>query len=173
MWLAALLGEAVMDVPSMFEPVWLARDVGASQSMVAVHAGVELVVALVGLALPDRLLSRFDARTILTAACVSSLLAYPVWLLVPGVAAKLVLIVPLTLAVTPIWPVVRARALGAVAGRGGMVMAIASLYGALPLAALFGWLAGRLGFTPVMLVAHTAATLVILATVRRSARPAR
>ncbi|HVM12738.1 MAG TPA: MFS transporter [Egibacteraceae bacterium] len=167
-WLVALLGETLMDIPALFEPVWLAGDVGASQSMVAVHAFVQMATALVGLALLDRWLPRYGPRRILTAACVANLLAYPAWLLVPGVAAKLVLVVPVTLAVTPVWPLVRARALMAVAGRGGTVMAITSLYGVLPLPALFGWSGGRVGLTPTMIAVHTTATLVILAAVRRA-----
>jgi hypothetical protein len=166
-WLGALLAEALMDIPVLFTPVWLASDAGASQPMVAVHAAVELATALVGLALLDRWLQRHDARTILTAACLAGLLAYPAWLLVPGVAGKVLLAIPLTLAVTPVWPLVRARALAAVPGRGGMVLALTSLYGALPLAALFGWVGGRVGLAPAMLVVHTGATLAILVLVRR------
>jgi MFS family permease len=168
-WLLALLGDALAEVPRLFEPVWLGADVGASQSMVAVHAAVELAASLVGLALLDRWVERHDARTILAVACGANLLVYPVWLLVPGVAAKIALVVPLALTVAPVWPLVRARALKAVPNRGGMVLAITSLYGLLPLAAAFGWVGARVGLTPAMLVVHTAATLGILLTVRRRA----
>lgn len=86
------------------------------------------LLALVGLALLERWLRRHDAAWILTAACLAGLLAYPLWLLAPSVAAKVALVVPLTLAVTPVWPLVRARAWAAMPDRAaGMVLAIASL----------------------------------------------
>ncbi|HSJ44479.1 MAG TPA: MFS transporter [Euzebyales bacterium] len=166
-WLLALLGDAVAEVPTLFEPVWLGGEVGASQSMVAVHAAVELAASVVGLALLDRWVQRHDARRILTVACAANVLIYPVWLLVPGVTAKVVLAVPLALTVAPVWPLVRARALKAVPNRGGMVLAITSLYGVLPLAAAFGWVGARVGLTPTMLVVHVTATLGILLAVRR------
>jgi MFS family permease len=166
-WLLALLGDALAEVPALFEPVWLGGDVGASQSMVAVHAAVELAASLVGLTLLDRWVQRHDARTILTVACGANLLVYPVWLLVPGVTVKIMLVVPLALTVAPVWPLVRARAFMAVPNRGGMVLAITSLYGLLPLAAAFGWVSARAGLTPTMLVVHMAATIGILLVVRR------
>ena len=166
-WLLALFGDAVVEIPALFEPVWLGGDVGASQSMVAVHVAVELTASLVGLALLDRWIQRHDVGTILTVACLANLAIYPVWLLVPGVVAKIVLVVPLALTIAPVWPLVRARALRAVPNRGGMVLAITSLYGLLPLAGAFGWVGARVGLTPTMFVVHMAATLGILLTVRR------
>lgn len=166
-WLLALLGDALVEIPALFEPVWLGGDVGASQSMVAVHAAVELAASLVGLALLDRWVQRHEARTILTVACLANLAIYPAWLLVPGVTAKIVLVVPLALATAPVWPLVRARALRAVPSRGGMVLAITSLYGLLPLAAAFGWISARVGLAPSMLVVHMTATLGILLAIRR------
>ena len=166
-WLLALFGETLMAVPALFVPVWLAGDVGASQGAVAVHVGVELAASLVGLALVDRWLQRWDARAILTTAAVAALVAYPVWLLAPGITARIVLVVPLTLATTPVWPLARARALAAVPGRGGAALGVTSLFGALPLTALVGWLGDLVGLAPVMLVMHTTATLLILLTLRR------
>lgn len=169
-WLVALLCETLIEIPGMFEPVWLGRDVGAPQSLVAVHAAVELSAALGGLVLLDRWLRRHDAQTILTIVSIANLVLYPAWLLVPGIWAKIVLSVPLALAIAPVWPLARARVLAAVPGRGGMVMAITSLYGVLPLTALFGWVSGRVGLTPSMFAVHMTATLAILATMRRRRR---
>lgn len=168
-WLITLFGETLMEAPLLFVPVWLAGDVGASQAAVAVHVGVELAASLVGLVLVDRLLRRWDARMILTASAVAALVAFPVWLLVPGITAKIVLIVPLTLAVTPVWPLARARALAAAPGRGGAVLAVTSLFGVVPLTALVGWLGEGVGLGPVMWAMHTVAALLILLTVHRRA----
>ena len=169
LWIAALFAEMVADTPALFEPVWLAGDVGASQTLVAVHAGVELAASLVGLALLDRWLRHHSARSALTAACVANLLIYPVWLAVPGVVAKIVLVVPLAVTVAPIWPLVRARALAAVPGRGGVVMALTSVFGVLPLAGLFGWVSAQVGLTPTMLAVTMAGTLAIVLIVRARA----
>lgn len=174
MWLVALFGESLMDVWWLFTPVWLARDVGASQASVAVHTAVALAASLVGLLLLDRWLERYDARAILLAACATGLFVFPAWLLVPGVGLKIAAIVPLTLAVTPIWPIARARALAAAPGRGGMVLALTSLYGVVPIAAAVGWVGDRVGLAPTMAAVHTVGTLLILATVHRphvAARP--
>lgn len=166
-WLLAMLGDALVEIPALFEPVWLGGEVGASQSLVAVHAAVEMAASLIGLAWLDRWIQRHDARTILTVACLADLAIYPAWLLVPGTAAKIVLVVPLALAIAPVWPLVRARALKAVPNRGGMVLAITSLYGLLPLAAGFGWVSARVGLAPSMFAVHMTATFGILLTVRR------
>ena len=166
-WLLALLGDALVEIPALFEPVWLGGEVGASQSLVAVHAAVEMAASLIGLAWLDRWVQRHDARAILTVACLANLALYPVWLLVPDPAAKVVLVVPLALAMAPVWPLVRARALKAVPNRGGMVLAVTSLYGLLPLAALFGWVSARVGLTASMFAVHMTATFGILLAVRR------
>lgn len=166
-WLAALFGETLLDVPALFVPVWLAGDVGATPAQVALHAVVELATALAGLAVLDRALRRLDGRTILAVSCAASLAAYPVWLFAPGLTAKLLLVVPVTLAVTPVWPLVRARAFAAVPGRQGAVLCITSLFGVLPLAALLGWLGSRVGLGAGMLVMHTAATLLVLVVATR------
>jgi predicted MFS family arabinose efflux permease len=166
-WLAALLGDAVVEIPALFTPVWLGGEIGASQAMVAVHAAVELAASLVGLLLLDRWVQQHDARAILTVAGIANLVVYPVWLFVPGVLSKIVLVVPLAIAMAPVWPLVRARALKAAPNRGGMVLAITSLYGLLPLAALFGWFSARVGLTSAMFAVHMTATLGILVTIQQ------
>jgi fucose permease len=168
LWLLALFGDALIEVPALFEPVWLGGDIGASQSLVAVHVAVEMAASLVGLALLDRWLRRHDARTILVASSVAHLVIYPLWLAVPGIVAKTVVVVPLAITIAPVWPLARARALAALPGRGGAVLAVTSLYGVLPLAAAFGWVSARVGLAPTMFVVTTVATLGILATARRS-----
>jgi MFS family permease len=172
LWLLALLGDALLEIPALFAPVWLGGDVGASQAMVAVHVAVELAASLVGLALLDGWLQRRDARTILIVSLVAHLVLYPVWLVVPGIVAKTVVVVPLAIAIAPVWPLARARALAAIPGRGGAVLAVTSLYGLLPLAAGFGWISARAGLAPTMFAVTTVATLGILVTVRRSVRAA-
>ena len=91
-------------------------------------------------------------------AAVANLAVYPVWLFVPGVVAKIVFVVPLALAAAPVWPLARARALAAVPGRGGAIMALLALIGVLPLTALFGWIGARTGLAPAMFAVHMIAT---------------
>jgi predicted MFS family arabinose efflux permease len=167
LWLLALFGDALIEIPTLFEPVWLGGDVGASQALVAVHAAVQLVASLVGLALLDRWLRRHDARSILITSSLAHLVLYPVWLAVPGIVAKTVVVIPLAITIAPLWQLARARALAALPGRGGAVLAVTSLYGLLPLAAAFGLVSARVGLAPTMFTVTTVATLGILATVRR------
>lgn len=149
-WLAALLLHELLDLPDLFEPVWLSGVVGVSQSLIAVHTTVGLAATIVSLVVLDRWLERADAAHVLTRCCLASLVVYPAWLFVPGYAAKLILVVPRNAVLAPLWPILRSRALASVPGRAGTVSAITSLMGLVPLAAAFGWSAERMGLTMTM-----------------------
>lgn len=164
-WIVALLLIEVLDSPEVFEPVWLGAVVGASQTLVAVHVATGLTAGLVALVLLDRWLAEHDARPVLLAGCVASLILYPAWLLAPGFTAKLALVVLRDAAMAPVWPILHARALAAVPGRGGAVTAVTALVGLLPLHAAFGWLAERVGLTASMMAVHVTATAGLLALV--------
>ena len=71
------------------------------------------------------------------------------------------------LAMPPLWPILRSRALAATPGTAGTVSALSSLSGLLPLASSLGWIASRAGLTATMLVT-TAVALLALLTVARS-----
>jgi MFS transporter, FSR family, fosmidomycin resistance protein len=170
LWLAALLVQEVLGLSELFEPVWLRSDVGASQTLVATHVAVGTAASLVALLALDRLLVRFGSLPVLVGACVGSAVLYPAWLLAPGVALKLVLVVPRNAAMAPLWPILRSRSLAAVPGAGGTTSALYSLLGLVPLQAAFGWAGSRVGLTSTMLTVHLAATGVLALLVARLGR---
>lgn len=169
-WVGALLLLEVFEPAEVFEPVWLRDVVGVSQSLVAVHVAAGLVASLVTLVLLDRWLARHDGMTVLVVSALATLVLHPAWLLVPGFAAKLGLVVLRQAAAAPLWPILHSRALAAVPGRAGAVSAVTALIGVLPLHAAFGWLADRVGLTSGMLWVHLVATVGLLALFRSAAR---
>ncbi len=172
LWIGLLLLEGVVDVPVLFQPVWLREEVGMSQAMVGAHVLVELVASLAGLLLLDRLLVRHDGGTVLRGALLLTALLYPSWLLVPGVTTRFVLAVPLTVAKAPIWPILRGRALASVPGGSGSVAAVTALLGLVPLSLGFGWLAARVGLTGALLAGHLVPIGLMLALLRGPGRAA-
>ena len=169
-WLLALLLHELLDLPELFEPIWLRDVVGASQSLVAVHVALGLAATLVGLLLVDRWLVRRDAERLLLGSLAATVVLYPLWLVTPGIVARLVLVVPRNLVMAPLWPILRSRALAATPGTAGTVSAISSLTGLVPLAAAFSWAAGRWGLTGTMLAVTLGAVAALLAVLGR--RPA-
>jgi MFS family permease len=161
LWLAALVVQELLGLSERFEPVWLRDVVGASQPLVAVHVAAGMVASLVTLLALDRLLLRFGTVPLLVASCVATLVLYPAWLLVPGYAAKLLLVVPRDAAMAPLWPILRSRTLAAVPGASGTTSALYSLLGFVPLQAAFGWAASSVGLTPTMGVVHIGATIAL------------
>ena len=170
LWLAALVLQEVLGLSELFEPVWLQDTVGASQPLVAVHVAVGMAATLVGLLLLDRLLVRYRSTAILLVASLATAVLYPAWLLAPGIALKLLLVVPRNLAIAPLWPILRSRSLAAIPGVGGATTSLYSLLGLLPLQAAFGWAASQVGLTSTMLTVHLAATAALVLLVRRLGR---
>jgi MFS family permease len=168
LWIGLLVLEGVLDVPVLFQPLWLADVVGMGQGLVGAHVTVELVASLIGLVFLERVLVRRDGGDLLRASLVATAVLYPTWLLVPGVASRFVLAVPLTIVRAPVWPLLRGRALASVPGGAGTVSALTSLFGLVPVALVFGWFAGRVGLTTALLVGHLVPIAVMLALLARS-----
>jgi len=161
-WLFALLVHELLDLPELFEPIWLRDVLGVSQSLVAVHVGIGLVATLAGLVWLDRWLVRRAAEPLLLASIVGTAVLYPLWLLSPGVATRFWLVLPRNLVMAPLWPILRSRALAATPGTAGTVSALSSLTGLVPLAAAFSWSAGRWGLTGTMLAVLLGAVALLL-----------
>lgn len=160
-WLAALLLHELLDLPELFEPIWLRDVVGVSQSLVAVHVTVGMVATFVSLLLMDRWLRRWDGERVLLACSLATLLLYPLWLSAPAYFARLLLVIPRNAVLAPLWPILRSRALASVPGRAGTITALTSLLGLLPLSAAYGWLAGELGLSASMLMVTVGAALAV------------
>lgn len=168
LWIGLLVLEGVVDVPVLFQPLWLADVVGMGQGLVGAHVTVELLASLAGLLVLERVLVRRDGRAVLLASLVATAVLYPAWLLVPGVVSRFVLAVPMTAVRAPVWPILRGRALASVPGGAGTVSAVTALLGLLPIALAFGWFAGRVGLTTALLVGHLVPITIMLTLLARS-----
>lgn len=171
-WAGTLVLVEMLTLNEVFEPVHLAGVAGLSQALVGVHVAVATAASLVALLVLDRWLSTHDAGPVLVASATATLVTYPVWLAVPGAAAKIAVAVVHEAAAAPLWPLLHARALAAVPGRAGAMTAVVALVGFLPLHAAFGWAAGRVGLTAVLLgtqLGTTSALLALLHGLRRRA----
>lgn len=170
-WVAVLLLDGLVDVAVAFEPLWLVDVAGFGQAGVGVHVAIELAASLVGLLVLDRMLRRWDAVLVLRWSLATLMVVWTAWVLVDGPAGQLLLVVPRAMAAAPIWPIARARALASLPGNAGTVGAVLSASALLPTAAVFGWAAGAVGLTPVMLgVPALAFAGMLLVTARPSGR---
>jgi fucose permease len=93
---------------------------------------------------------------------------FPLWLLVPGIASRFVLMIPLTFFFAMFWPISKARLLTAAPGRAGAVTAVSSIFGFVPFPLLFGLLAQAIGLTAAMLAVFLPAVAVIGWLVRKA-----
>jgi MFS family permease len=161
-WAGTLVLVELLTLNEVFEPVHLASVAGLSQALVGVHVAIATAASLVALLVLDRWLSTHDAGPVLVASAVATLVTYPLWLSVSGAPAKFAVAVVHEAAAAPLWPILHARALAAVPGRAGAMTAIVAVVGFLPLHALFGWSAERIGLTGMLLGTQVGATLALL-----------
>jgi MFS family permease len=161
-WAGTLVLVELLTLNEVFEPVHLASVAGLSQALVGVHVAIATAASLVALLVLDRWLSTHDAGPVLVASAVATLVTYPLWLAVSGAPAKFAVAVVHEAAAAPLWPILHARALAAVPGRAGAMTAIVAVVGFLPLHALFGWSAERIGLTGMLLGTQVGATLALL-----------
>jgi MFS family permease len=161
-WLLFLFGYSIVEAPFYFTTVWLSEQGAMSQALIGVYKSAEMAVSIAALFFLDRWLSRSHYRRILLIAILALLLVIPLWLLAPGVWARFALMVPLSFFFALLWPIAKAQSLAAVPGKAGMVTAVHSLLGFIPLPLLFGLLAEAVGLTTAMLWVCTAGVVLLL-----------
>ena len=152
-WLVLLeVSDLLLDVLTSFLAVYLVAVVHVSASVAALGIALRLGAGLAGDVVLIRVLDRYDSFRVLRASGWLSLVLFPAFLLAPGLGLKLVLLVAVTLATAPWYPVLTARLFGSLPGRSGLAVSLssaASLAGGLgPLAV--GLLAQRLGLSWAM-----------------------
>lgn len=160
-WLLLLFLFNVLELPAILKTIWLAQQVGMSQTLIGLYIAAEMVVSLISLMVLDFLRHHVSIHSVLKMVAVSVTLLYPLWLLTPGLWPRFVLMVPLTFFFTMFWPILKANSLASLPGRAGAITAIRSVMGILPLPLLFGVLADRVGLTGAMLGIHMAAIVLI------------
>jgi MFS transporter, FSR family, fosmidomycin resistance protein len=168
-WLALLqLTDLLGDVFLGFTALYLVDVGGASPGLAAVGVGVLSIAALVGDAVLVRILRRMEGLRYLRWSAAAALLAYPTFLLVGSVPAKMAVLIPIGMLRAGWYAIPQARLYMELPARGGTAIAIgapADLAGSLlPLA--IGLVAQRWGLGSAMwiLLAAPIALLILLPT---------
>lgn len=165
LWLLFLFVHELQELPAFFTTVWLREQVGMSQALIGVYRAGELVVSMAALIYLDRWRRHSHYKQVLWTAGLGILLLYPAWLLLPGVATRFILGIPLNFLLTVYWPIGKAQSLVTVPGKAGTVTAVHSLIGFIPMSLLFGLLAEWISLTTAMLWVHVGATVALTLTV--------
>ena len=152
-WLMLLeVANLLLDVLTPFLALYLVTVDDVSPSVAALGVAVRLGAGLAGDVILIRLLARRDSRRVIRASVWATLALLPAFLVVPGLALKLVALAALTIATAPWYPVLQAELYGSLPGRSGLAVSLTSasgLVGALgPLAV--GLLAQRFGLSWAM-----------------------
>jgi FSR family fosmidomycin resistance protein-like MFS transporter len=144
-WLLLIeVGDLLVDVLTGFLALYLVDVAHMTPAVAALAIAIRLGAALAGDAALIVILERVSDLTVLRASAAAAALLYPAFLLVPGAAAKLVILAGLSAATAPWYPVVQARLYGSLPGRSSVAVTLSSAAG----------LAGGLGPLAVGLAAQ-------------------
>lgn len=158
----------LLETPFILRTVWLADEVGMSQALIGVYVAAQMGVGVISLLALDRWRAQAEAGHVLRAVTVAVALLFPLWVLLPGVWSRFVLMVPLTFFFSMYWPISKAALLSSAPGRAGAVTAVGSLFAFIPLPLLFGLLAQAVGLSTAMLAVFLPAVGVMGWLVRRT-----
>ena len=147
-WLVLLeVADLLLDVLSGFLALYLVAVAHATPAQAALGVAVRLTAGLAGDVLVIRLLERFAGLGILRAGAAAAAVLYPVFLVLPGLGAKLAVLAALSVSTAPWYPVIQAELYRSLPGRSGIAVTLSSAAGLLgglgPLAV--GLLAQRFG----------------------------
>jgi MFS transporter, FSR family, fosmidomycin resistance protein len=170
-WLVLLqLADLLVDVFTGFLALYLVNVGHLRPAVAALAIAIRLGAALAGDAALIVVLERVRDLTVLRVSAVAAALLYPGFLLVPGIAAKLVLLAVLSAATAPWYPLLQARLYGSLPGRSSVAVTLSSaagLAGGLgPLAVGLAAQAFGLGWALAGLAAVPVAILAVSATAR-------
>jgi MFS transporter, FSR family, fosmidomycin resistance protein len=147
-WLVLLqVSDLLLDVFTGFLALYLVAVAHATPAQAALGVAVRLGAGLAGDAALLRALQHAPGLTVLRAGAAAAAVAFPAFLLVPGLVPKLLLLGCLSMATAPWYPVLQAQLYGSLPGQSGVVVSLLSAAGlaggAAPLAV--GLLAQRFG----------------------------
>jgi MFS transporter, FSR family, fosmidomycin resistance protein len=147
-WLVLLqVSDLLLDVFTGFLALYLVAVGHATPAQAALAVAVRLGAGLAGDAGLNRALRHVTGMNLLRASAAAAAVAYPAFLLVPGLWPKLVLLAGLSVITAPWYPVLQAQLYGCLPDHSGVVVSLSSgaglLGGAAPLAV--GFLAQHLG----------------------------
>jgi MFS transporter, FSR family, fosmidomycin resistance protein len=147
-WLILLqVADLLLDVLTGFCALYLVDVAHLRPAFAAAAIAIRLGAGLAGDAALVAVLDRVGDLTVLRASAVAAAVAYPGFLLVPGAAAKLVVLAMLSVATAPWYPLLQARLYGSLPGGSSVAVTLSSVAGLAgglgPLAV--GMIAGGLG----------------------------
>jgi FSR family fosmidomycin resistance protein-like MFS transporter len=144
-WLVLIeVADLLVDVFTGFLALYLVDVAHMTPAVAALAIAIRLGAALAGDAALVVLLERAGDLTVLRVSAAAAAVLYPGFLLVPGIAPKLVVLAALSAATAPWYPVLQARLYGSLPGRSSVAVTLSSAAG----------LAGGLGPLAVGLVAQ-------------------
>ena len=141
-----VVADLLVDVLTGFLALYLVDVAHLTPAIAALAIAVRLASGLAGDAALVFVLDRVTDVTVLRASAAAAALLYPGFLLVPGPAAKLVVLAVLSAATAPWYPLLQARLYGSLPGRSSVAVTLSSAAG----------LAGGLGPLAVGLIAEAA-----------------
>jgi MFS transporter, FSR family, fosmidomycin resistance protein len=147
-WLVLLqVSDLLLDVFTGFLALYLVAVAHATPAQAALGVAVRLGAGLAGDAALIRALHHAPGLTLLRASAGVAAVAFPAFLLVPGLVPKLLLLGCLSMVTAPWYPVLQAELYGSLPEQSGVAVSLSSaaglLVGAAPLAV--GFLAQRFG----------------------------
>jgi MFS transporter, FSR family, fosmidomycin resistance protein len=142
--LLTVVADLLVDVLTGFLALYLVDVAHLRPAIAALAIAIRLGAGLAGDAALVLVLDRVADVTVLRASAVAAALLYPGFLLVPGPAAKVIILAALSAATAPWYPLLQARLYGSLPGRSSVAVTLSSAAG----------LAGGLGPLAVGLIAE-------------------
>ena len=152
-WMALLeFSDLLLDVLTGYLPLYFTDVSGLTIAQASLLMSVLMGAGLISNLVLIPLLERIPGRRVVRWSSTATIFIYPLFLLVPGVWAKIGLIVLLKLVTLGWYEVLQGEAYASVPGRSGTVMAIGSLTGLLGgvIIGLVGWVANEAGLPAAM-----------------------
>jgi FSR family fosmidomycin resistance protein-like MFS transporter len=147
-----LISDLLLDIFTSYLPLYFTDVAGATPAQASLLLSLGMAAGLASDIMLIPLLERVPGRTIVRTSALAVAILYPVWLLVPGLWAKLFLVLVIKFITLGWYSVLQGEAYASAPGRSGTVMAINSLAG-IPGAFfpwVIGWSAERLGLASAM-----------------------
>jgi len=129
-WLLLIeVADLLVDVFTGFLALYLVDVAHLTPAVAALAIAIRLGAMLAGDAALVVILEKVGDLTVLRVSAVAAALLYPGFLLVPGVAPKLVVLAALSAATAPWYPVLQARLYGSLPGRSSVAVTLSSAAG--------------------------------------------
>jgi len=169
------VSDLMLDVLTGYLALYFVDVLGEPAWVGALVVGVRIAAGLAGDFLTIQVLERVGGLTLVRVTAAAALVAYPLFLLVPGVVAKLIALALLSLLTASWYPVLQARLYESLPGQSGAQLAIGNVFriAATPIPLLIGLAAARFGLGSALWIFAVSPILLtaLLARRRDQAKP--